>query len=95
MIFEEDHYYQLRSMTLELPIADTEKTFRLRREDAVLCIGVTTQQRKRYAVLLHQDEGGETVHLMHRVSRFNRGRGEWRELNPMLVVALSDQIPSL
>jgi hypothetical protein len=82
-------------MTLELPIADSKKSFKLRRMDAVLCIGITYVDRRRYAVLSHQTEDEEVLQLLHRVSRFNRGRGEWRELNPMLVIALADKIPTL
>ena len=95
-VMMEDIYYQLRSPSLLLSVADDNTRFcSLKRGDYVLCMGTTYVDRKRCAVLLHQTEEGETVHLLHRVSRFGRGKGEWREVNPMLVIALADRLPTL
>ena len=67
----------------------------LYRGDLVICIGIDVTKGKRYAVLWHQDENEQQVGLLHRVSRWNRGAGEWTELNPMVVIALSDKLPTI
>lgn len=92
--FAEDVYYELRSPRLQLLKADENKQVWKRRGDIFLCIGIIAQGRKRYAVLVHQNEDGDHETFRHRVSRYTRGKGEWRELNPMMVVALADRLPS-
>lgn len=48
--------------------------------------------RGRYAVL-HYKSGKRSLILYHRVSRFNRGSGDWEELNEMMTLALADVLP--
>jgi len=91
--FAEDVYYELRSPRLQLFEADSGKAVWKRRGDIFLCIGVLTERRKSYVILVHQNEDGDHETYRHRVSRYSRGKGEWRELNPMMVVALADRLP--
>lgn len=50
--------------------------------------------RGRY-VKLHNRRGGRDVVLYHRVSRNNIGSGNWEELNPMIVLALAPELPTV
>ena len=100
MILKEGVYYQLRSPSLTYTDTDVEdeKRFTLRREDVVLCTAIVHRSGKsgrgRYARFLHQDADGETHTLFHRVSRTGRGRGDWNELNPMVVLARAEDLPT-
>jgi hypothetical protein len=72
----------------------------LSRDDIVYCDGFVTREgskgRGRYARLLtHRGGEHDKVVLFYRVSRNNRGQASWQELNPMLVIALADEIPTL
>jgi len=87
-------YYELRSRHLDVKIAGTQDKFVLKRGNIVLCIGFA-RELGRQAILRFQQEDGEVLSLFHTVSRFNRGSGNWRELNPMMVIALADEIPIL
>ena len=91
LAFKKSTYYQLRSRHLDTKIAGTQDKFTLKREDVVLCIGFA-RERGRMAILRFQQEDGEVLSLFHTVSRFNRGSGNWRELNPMLVISMADKI---
>jgi hypothetical protein len=42
--------------------------------------------------LLWRSEGKDII-LYHRLSKLKRGPGEWREVNPMLVIAKADELP--
>lgn len=95
-ILKEDVYYQLRSPSLLLSVADSDAVCLLARGNYVLCIGLTTIDGARFAILLYNNEAtGDEKRLLNRVSSFGRGKGEWRELNPMMVVALADVLPVL
>ena len=69
-------------------------------KDVVFCDGFITRDgsrgRGRYAKLL-TNRGGEhdRVVLYYRVSRNNRGQAAWRHLNPMLVLASAEKLPSV
>lgn len=91
LAFKKGVYYQLRSRHLDVTLAGTQDKFTLKREDVVLCIGFA-RHLGRQAFLRFQQEDGEVLSLFHFVSRFNRGAGNWRELNPMLVIAMADKI---
>lgn len=94
-------YYQLRSPHWKFLKGEVEgrKRYELKREDVVLCADIVRRDgvngRGRYAKLLHQTDDGDTISLFLRVSRSSRPPGTWRELNPMLVIALADKIPTL
>lgn len=103
MIFTPDTYYELRSNVLIFSGKDVENTklkeIKLTRNGVVLCTEICRarvggQGRGRYARFLHRQDGVDLV-LFHRISRFNIGAGEWREVNPMIVLALADQLPTL
>lgn len=98
---EEGAYYELRGAQIEFTGQEIEgaKKHWLRQGDIVLCTEIVKgrvggQGRGRYARLLFRDEDGELV-LWHRVSRLNRGAGNWREVNPMIVLAKSGSLPTL
>jgi len=94
LVFETDKYYELRSRHLEVLIGGTRDKHRLERHDRVVCKGFATQDLGRYAMLYFRKDD-ENMCLFHRVSRFNRGSGNWREMNPMLVIAMADQLPTV
>jgi hypothetical protein len=70
--------------------------FDLKDGDLVRCSEIIHRRggkgRGRYAVL-HYTCGKKSLVLYHRVSKFNRGSGDWEELNEMMVVALADVLP--
>jgi hypothetical protein len=99
--FEPETYYELRSNELFFTGKDVENSneVKLVREEIVLCTEIISRRaghngRGKYARLLLRRDGGEFV-LFHRLSRFDRGAGQWREVNPMIVLALADQLPTL
>jgi hypothetical protein len=100
VIFEPENYYRLRSRTFIFDGADVDevKQLVLHRDAVVLCTEIAFRSgekgRGRYARLLYQRDD-ETFVLFHRVSKFNRGAGEWEELNPMLALAMAGEIPTL
>ena len=70
----------------------------LKNGDVVWCKEIVHRKggrgRGRYAKLLHhRGEHHPRVVLYHRVSSFDRGAGDWEELNEMLVLALADTLP--
>jgi hypothetical protein len=94
--FASETYYKLLSRTLTL---DGEKApIELRGEDIVLCSEIVfrsgSRGRGRYARLLHQRDD-ETLVLFHRISGHGRGAGTWEELNPMMALAMTGEIPTL
>ncbi len=93
--FEAGKYYELRTPDLSFKVGVSGGTFILKRGSCVLCSGFVSIDRKKHVELLFQTEDGETKPLYHRVSRFNRGSGDWREMNSMMVVAMADKLPVL
>lgn len=104
LVFQPDTYYELRSNVLIFSGNDVEnwkiKTeFKLTRGEIVLCTEIIpmrngAQGRGRYARLVHRQDEHEWV-LYHRLSRLDRGQGQWNEVNPMIVLALADRLPTL
>lgn len=104
IVFEPGGYYELRSNVLLYSGKDVENwssksDFKLRRGEIVLCTGIVSmrygeQGRGKYARLVVASDGGEWI-LFHRLSRHSRGAGEWREVNPMIVLAKADALPTL
>lgn len=92
LAFEPDTYYEVRSFEIE--VEGDDGPVALRRGEVVLCIGFTSRGNKRFAGLVVRRDDVDVL-LQFRVSRFNRGKGNWRELNPMLALALADKIPTL
>jgi hypothetical protein len=101
LIFEAEHYYELRSNELHFSGKDVENSgeFKLSRGSIVLCTQIISARkgekgRGRYARLLVR-RGENDIVLFHRLSRYSRGAGQWREVNPMVVVATADQLPTI
>jgi hypothetical protein len=99
--FEPETYYELRSNELFFTGKDVENSdeIKLVREEIVLCTEIISRRaghngRGKYARLVLR-RGADEVVLFHRLSRFDRGSGQWREVNPMIVLALADQLPTL
>ena len=93
LVLKPDTYYRVLSRKLDMGHLD------LYREDIVLCTEIVHRShgyrgRGRYATLLHLRDGQNVV-LRHRVSSYGRGSGNWEEVNPMMVLALADQLPTL
>lgn len=103
VVFEPGLYYELRSNVLLFSGQDVENwslksDFKLRRKEIVLCTGFVTrvggQGRGKYVKFLVRSDDAEWT-LYHRVSRLNVGSGQWIEVNPMIVLALADRLPTL
>jgi hypothetical protein len=102
-VLQPDVYYKLRSNVLLFSGQDVENwslksDFKLRRGEIVLCTAIVTrvggQGRGKYAKLLVRSDGDEWT-LYHRVSRNNVGNAQWDEVNPMIVLAMADRLPTL
>jgi len=71
-------------------------------KEIVYCDGFVTRATTltggryvRYVRLLHRrDPAREDVVLYLPVTRNNKSRGHWRELNPMVVLARADELPA-
>lgn len=101
MTFEAGTFYELRSNVMYFTGKDVEnaKEIKLTRGEIVLCSDIIPMRkgeegRGKYARLLLHSDGANFV-LFHRLSRHGRGAGEWREVNPMIVLAKADALPTL
>ena len=92
--FEAETYYELRSRHHKVKIAGTSDEFyELKRGDIVLCASEGTNAGQFGVFLFFRDPDGEQFTFFHRTSRFRRGAGNWRAVNPMVVIAKADQLP--
>jgi len=98
-VFERDTFYECRS-NLVFRKKDVEygNQYVLLRSHIVLCEDIVFRNggegRGYYAKLRHRSAVGHEVVVYHRVSKNRIGRGDWEEANPMVVLALADQLPT-
>lgn len=96
--FEPGVFYECKSKTVIPPgdVVGSRNPVTLKDGDLLRCSGIKHREgmkgRGRYAVL-HYKSGDKSLILYHRVSRFNRGSGDWEELNEMMALALADVLP--
>jgi hypothetical protein len=94
-------YYQVLDSSTSFGASDVENwpcCVPLFANEVVLCVSLVHRKgangRGRYAKLLHRRDGRDVV-LYHRVSRNNIGSGSWAELNAMMVLAMTGDIPTI
>lgn len=94
-LWEQGHYYELRSRVLSVLVAGTPKPYVISRGDIVLCGRFCSNDQVRGMIMRFKQEDGEEINLFQTCSRYRRTAGNWREVNPMMIIALAsdEKIP--